>query len=57
MGGAGVSTDDQAEGAGHCCTLAVDADGGDGVVSCGGISGFASNKAFLALVNGISSLL
>ena len=55
VGGAGVSTDELAEGAGRCCTLAVDAAGGDGVASCGGISGFASNKTFLSLAMGIST--
>ena len=55
MGGAGVSNDELAEGAGHCCTLTVDAAGGDGVAGCGGILGFASKKAFLALVMGFST--
>ena len=34
--------DELAEVVGRCCTLAVAAAGGDGVVSCCGISGFAS---------------
>ena len=54
MGGAGVSADELAGGAGCCCTLAVAAAGEDVGVSCCGISGSASNKAFLALVTDTS---
>ena len=55
VGGAGVSTDKLAEGAGRCCTFTVDTARGDSVAGCGGISGFASNKAFLARVVGFST--